>query len=108
LPKDIASAVFGQIDETKNDVLRIIAKEFRDFLEATDLESELKRALTSLSFEIRMEVRFIPNDAGTGVKPDVRSKTAVKRNAPPRTLRRFRRRRAREEPEAENDADGED
>jgi hypothetical protein len=79
LPREIAGAVFNQIDETKNDVLRIVAKEVRDFLDATDLASEIKSALTSLSFEVRTEIRFIPNDAGTGVKPDVRSKTRVKR-----------------------------
>ena len=53
--------MFSQIDETKNDVLRIVASEVRDFLDATDLASEIKAALTSLSFEVRTEVRFIPN-----------------------------------------------
>jgi hypothetical protein len=80
LPRELASAVFNQLDETKNDVLRIIAREFREFLEATDLATELKQALTSLSFEVRTEVRFIPNDAGSGVKPDVRARTRVKRD----------------------------
>ena len=79
LPREIASAVFNQIDETKNDVLRIVAREVRDFLEATDLASEIKAALTSLSFEVRTEIRFIPNDAGGGVKPDVRATTRLKR-----------------------------
>jgi hypothetical protein len=79
LPRDIASAVFNQLDETKNDVLRIVAREVRDFLEATDLADELKAALTSLSFEIRTEVRFIPNDAGTGVRPDLRARSRIKR-----------------------------
>jgi hypothetical protein len=81
LPREIASAVFSQLDETKNDVLRIVAREVRDFLEATDLADELKAALTSLSFEIRTEVRFIPNDAGTGVKPDLRARSRIKRAA---------------------------
>ena len=82
LPREIAGAVFSQIDETKNDVLRIVAKEVRDFLDATDLASEIKAALTSLSFEVRTEIRFIPNDAGSGVKPDVKSRTRVKRAEP--------------------------
>jgi len=82
LPREIAGAVFSQIDETKNDVLRIVAKEVRDFLDATDLASEIKSALTSLSFEVRTEIRFIPNDAGSGVKPDVKSRTRVKRAEP--------------------------
>ncbi len=82
LPREIAGAVFTQIDDTKNDLMRIVAKEVRDFLDATDLASEIKAALTSLSFEVRTEIRFIPNDAGVGVKPDVRSRTRVKRAEP--------------------------
>ncbi|MFT3922508.1 MAG: hypothetical protein QM778_08240 [Myxococcales bacterium] len=90
LPREIAGAVFNQIDETKNDVLRIVAKEVRDFLDATDLASEIKAALTSLSFEVRTEIRFIPNDAGSGVKPDVKSRTRVKRTEPRSEKRRGR------------------
>ena len=47
--------------------------EIRDFLAATDLSKELQKALTSLSFEIRTEIRFIPNEAG-GVRPEVKAK----------------------------------
>lgn len=105
LPRELASAVFTQLDETKNDVLRIVAGEVRDFLDATDLAGELKAALTSLSFEIRTEVRFIPNDAGTGVRPDIRARSRVRRardnngseqrsrRAPPEKARKARRER---------------
>lgn len=79
LPKEILHYVFSQIDETKNALVRVVAREVRDFLEATDLATELQKALTSLSFEIKTEVRFIPNEAGTGVRPDVRSKATPKR-----------------------------
>ncbi len=75
LPKEIVGFLFSQVDETKNALVRVVAKEIRDFLEATDIASEVKRALTSLSFEIKTEVRFIPNDAG-GVKPVVRASSA--------------------------------
>jgi hypothetical protein len=80
LPRELASAVLSQLDETKNDVLRILAREFREFLEATDLATELKNALTSLSFEVKTEIRFIPNDAGSGVKADVRARSRIKRS----------------------------
>lgn len=79
LPKEILTYVFSQIDETKNALVRVVAREVRDFLEATDLATELQKALTSLSFEIKTEVRFIPNEAGTGVRPDVRSRAAPRR-----------------------------
>ena len=77
LPREIAGYFFSQIDETKNVLVRVVAGEVRDFLDATDLAGELQRALTSLSFEIKTEVRFIPNDAG-GVRPQVRAKAAPK------------------------------
>jgi len=81
LPKEVLSFVFQQIAETKNSLVRVVAGEVRDFLEATDVASELQRALTSLSFEIKTEVRFIPNDAGGGT-PLVRAKAipTVKRD----------------------------
>ena len=97
LPREIAGAVLSQLDETKNDVVRIIAREVRDFLEATDLAGEIKNALTSLSFEVRTEVRFIPNDKGTGVRPDVRARGRVKRVAGTRDRRARRARRTEHE-----------
>lgn len=96
LPKEILGYAFSQIDETKNALVRVVAREVRDFLEATDLSNELQKALTSLSFEIKTEVRFIPNEAGTGVRPDVRSKGGP---------RRSRKKRESEIPEAPSDED---
>ncbi|MEZ4254382.1 MAG: hypothetical protein R3A78_01505 [Polyangiales bacterium] len=82
VPRELAGYVFSQIDESKNMIVRVVAKEVRDFLQATDISGELQRALTSLSFEIRTEVRFIPNEAG-GFKPDVKAKVAPKRSKHP-------------------------
>lgn len=81
LPREMAGYLFSQIDESKNLLVRVVAKEVRDFLQATDLSGELTRALTALSFEIRTEVRFVPNDAG-GVKPDVKTKVAPRASRP--------------------------
>ena len=60
-------------------MVRVVAHEIRDFLEATDISTELQKALTSLSFEIRTEIRFIPNDSG-GVKPVVTAEVDPKRD----------------------------
>jgi hypothetical protein len=78
LPKELVGYVFSQVDETKNAMVRVVAGEVRDFLSATDLANELQKALTSLSFEIKTEIRFIPNDSG-GVKPDVKAEVDAKR-----------------------------
>jgi len=73
LPKEVIGYVFAQVDETKNALVRGVANEVRDFLEATDIAGEFYRALTSLSFEVKTEIRFIPNEAG-GVRPQVRAR----------------------------------
>lgn len=87
VPKELVGYVFSQVDETKNAMVRVVAREVRDFLSATDLAAELQKALTSLSFEIRTEIRFIPNDAG-GIRPEVRAEVDPKRARPKKTRRR--------------------
>ncbi|MGB5694279.1 MAG: hypothetical protein WBM46_01375 [Polyangiales bacterium] len=78
LPKELIGYVFATVDETKNALVRVVAKEVRDFLEATDIAGEFYRALTSLSFEVKTEIRFIPNDAG-GVRPQIKARAVQKR-----------------------------
>lgn len=79
LPKEAANYLFGQIDETKNVLIRAVSREVRDFLASTDLASELQRVLTSLSFEIRTEIRFVPNERGA-VKAEVKSRAVPHRS----------------------------
>jgi hypothetical protein len=79
LPKEILSLLLSQLDETKTGLYRVVAKETRDFLEHTNFAEELARVLTTLSFEIKTEVRFIPNDSRLGAQPDVRSRVRVKK-----------------------------
>jgi hypothetical protein len=62
VPKEIASVVFQQLDETKNGVFRVVAKEMRDFLEHTNLAGEMQKLLTTVQFEINTTIRFRPND----------------------------------------------
>lgn len=84
LPKETLGALFGTLDETKNGLYRVVAREVRDFLEHSNLAEDLVRGLTALSFEIKTEVRFIPNDARPNrPTPDVRSKVSVKRASSP-------------------------
>lgn len=79
MPKEVASFVFAQADETKTGLYRVVAKEMRDFLEHTNLADEITRALTTLSFEIKTEIRFIPNDSKVeGADPTKKPKPEVK------------------------------
>lgn len=80
LPKETLGALFGTLDETKNGLYRAVAREVRDFLEHSNLAEDIVRGLTAVSFEIKTEVRFIPNDSRPSrPTPDVRSKVSVKR-----------------------------
>jgi hypothetical protein len=64
LPKEVLHYLYTQIDDTKNGLYRVVAKEIRDVLEQTQFADEITKVLTKLSFEIKTEIRFIPNDAG--------------------------------------------
>lgn len=80
LPGDLARLILVQVEETKKAVVRTVANEFKDFLEATDLATELQKALTSLSLELRTEVRFIANDRAIGgIRPSIEIKAAQTR-----------------------------
>ncbi len=84
LPKEIASYLLSQIDETKNGLYRVVAKEIRGFLQQNNLGDELAKALAHLSIEIKTEIRFVPSDSGGGKvgHPDVRASVQVKSDRP--------------------------
>ncbi len=79
LPKDVANYLIQQAQSTKDELFRIVARELREFLESLNLSDELQRLLTSLSFEVKTEIRFIPNDAKI-VKPQMKNSLKVKRS----------------------------
>jgi hypothetical protein len=69
LPKEVLHYLYTQIDETKNGLYRVVAKEIRDVLEHTQFAEELTKVLTKLSFEIKTEIRFVPSSAAK-TEPD--------------------------------------
>jgi hypothetical protein len=80
LPKEVATYILSSAQATKDELLRIVSRELREFLQSVNLGQELAKLLTQLSFEIKTEIRFIPNDqAMIGVSPSSRSKVSVKR-----------------------------
>src|SRR5687767_11991677 len=62
LPKEIGHVILQQIDETKNGLFRVVAKEIRDFLEHTNFAGEMQKLLTTVQFEVNTTIRFTPND----------------------------------------------
>jgi hypothetical protein len=83
LPKEAMSYIVEVADTTKREVVRVAAREFREFLESANLTEEIARILTTLSFEIRTEIRFVPNDQA--LRPNVRSQVRMKATDAPET-----------------------
>jgi hypothetical protein len=78
---NVAGYIADTADNTKDKVLEVVAREVRDFLSHVNLTDEITRLLTTLSFEIKTEIRFIPNsERYTGVDPDVKAQVRLKRN----------------------------
>jgi hypothetical protein len=93
MPKEVAGYLVNTASSTKDELLRIVAREIREFLSSVNLSEEIAKMLTTLSFEIKTEIRFIPNDEKfTGVEPDVKARVRLKRAEPRPRRRMFRRR----------------
>jgi hypothetical protein len=98
VPKEIAHYLLSQVEETKNGLFRVVAKEMRDFLEHANLAGEMQKLLTTVQFEINTTVRFRPNtgdpaaregDSGDNAetraplsKPDVKTQVHIRRDEP--------------------------
>ena len=77
--KDIIGSAVSGVDATRKEAAAIVGREIGNFLQTLNLSEEITKILTSVSFEIRTEVRFIPNEEGklrakvsSGAKPKVR------------------------------------
>lgn len=84
LPREVVGYLLQQIDNTKRELVQIAAREFREFLDSANIGEELAKILTTLSFEIRTEVRFIPNDQA--LRPNVSSRVAIRNRESGETL----------------------
>lgn len=76
LPREAVGYIAEMADHTRKEIVRVAAREFREFLETANLTEEIARLLTTVSFEVRTEIRFIPNDQA--LKPNVRSSVRMK------------------------------
>jgi hypothetical protein len=80
IPKDallhlLSQHVLIQLEETKQNVYRLVARELKVLLERTNVADEIASALTRLSVDVTMQVRFSPRDSdGPGVRVKVTSR----------------------------------
>jgi hypothetical protein len=86
MPREAAHYVLAQVEETKNGLFRVVAKEVREFLEHTNIAGEMQKMLTTVQFEVSTTIRFRPNDAGGAAgdgsrmpKPEVKADVQMKR-----------------------------
>jgi hypothetical protein len=78
---DVVGYVANSADGAKDKVFEIVARETREFLSNLNLTDEIAKILTTLSFEIKTEIRFIPNSERlSGAEPDVKASVRLKRN----------------------------
>lgn len=78
---DVVGYAASSTGAAKDKVFEIVARETRDFLANLNLTEEIAKILTTLSFEIKTEIRFIPNsERMIGSEPDVKASVKVKRN----------------------------
>jgi hypothetical protein len=81
MPKELAGYLASTAGAGKDEVMRVMAREVREFLQTVNFSEEIAKMLTMLSFEVKTEIRFIPNDEKFGgVEPDVKAKVRVKKN----------------------------
>jgi hypothetical protein len=59
--RETLNSTISQIDETKNIVAKALSREFRELLDRTSVSEELAKALSLLTLELKMEVRFKPS-----------------------------------------------
>lgn len=112
MPRELAGYIAGQLDEARSGVVRGVSSEVRRFLRDADLGHELAKVLTSLSFEIKAQVRFVPNEEGYSLRPRVSTRAyghdehpASQEEPGDKQERRETRRRARREQRSEASGD---
>ena len=71
LPKEIVGFITSQADRTKTEVTRIIGEEIRRFFESAQLRQEFMKLLSTMTIEIRADVRLRP-DGERSVEPEIK------------------------------------
>lgn len=102
LPKDallhlLSQHLLIQLEETKQNVQRLVSRELKDLLEKTNVADEIASALTRLSMDVTMQVRFSSKDADS---PSLRVKVTSRDDESPVSERAAGERSSAAEPRA--------
>jgi hypothetical protein len=78
LVRRAVSAGVGAASRGKDDVMRVATTEIRSWLDRLELDSEIVRALTKMTIEVKTEIRFRPTEDGK-VVPEAVNDVKVKK-----------------------------
>lgn len=87
LPKELIGFVGQQAQSAKDEVLRVLSEEIRQFLQSDVVRRELGRVLETMSVEVHAEVRLKRNGEGVAT-PDVRATVRPRRSRARRTRKK--------------------
>jgi hypothetical protein len=79
LPKELASYLVGQAQGARDEVLGVVAREMRRFLESEVFRRELFHLLESMTLEVQAEIRLKeadPSKAPAPVRVNVKRRSA--------------------------------
>jgi Flp pilus assembly CpaE family ATPase len=76
VPGDLDGVVAEDEPRVRREISRLLRKEMREFVAGTTVSQEIHRLLSSVTFEIKTEIRLRPTDDTT---PRVRSRVRLKR-----------------------------
>lgn len=77
LNNERVEAVGSTLNTVRDELVRVFGKEFSVYLDKLNLVDVLVGVLTSISLEVKTELRFIPNDKRL-VKPNIKNTVRVK------------------------------
>ncbi len=80
LPKEIVGFITSQAEKTKTDLTRVIGEEVRRFFESAALRQEFLKLLSSMTIEVRADVRLKPDVQKSGIADIALKDAKVKRS----------------------------
>ena len=63
--REVVDYAREQIDKGKGEVVALMARELREFLEETDVSGEVRKILTGIQLEVTTQIRFVEQDDGS-------------------------------------------
>ena len=54
----MANVVIAQLERSKGEIVALFGREFKRFLDATDVSEEITKALSDMTVEVKAEINF--------------------------------------------------